>query len=431
MPDGRTLIAGGRVIDPANRLDKQTNLLLENRKVAYLGPDRPRADTVIDANGLLVTPGLIDMHVHLREPGHEEEETIASGTRAAAAGGFTSVACMANTHPPLDSEASIDFVLRQNSQFGYANVFPIGAITKGLEGKELAEMGSMVRAGAVAFSDDGNGIADTGVAFRAMQYVTMFDKVLIEHCEDPALAGGCINSGYVATVLGMPGRPGIAEQIMVYRDLKLAEAAGCRFHVAHLSTAEAVELVREAKRRNAVTVTAEAAPHHLVLTDEACKNFDPNCKVAPPLRTARDIEALKRGLADGTIDCLASDHAPHSREEKELEFLYAPFGLIGVETALGLYIKALIEPAVLDWPALIAKMTVNPARVLGIDKGHLSLGADADVTLIDPHRTWTVDVESFYSKSRNCPYHGWALQGKAVGAIVAGRIIHEEALNRQ
>jgi len=429
MSEQRILIAGGRVIDPANNTDKQANLLLETGKVAYLGPDRPQADRVIDAVGLIVTPGLIDMHVHLREPGHEDEETISSGTQAAVAGGLTSLACMANTHPPIDNEAGIEFILRQGSQFGYCNVFPIGAVTKGLQGMELAEMGNMVRAGAVAFSDDGIPIADPNVAFRAMQYLTMFDKAMIEHCEDPSLIGdGCMNSGYTATILGLSGRPAIAEQIMVYRDLKLAEAAGCRFHVCHVSTRGAVDLIRTARKNNATRITTEVTAHHLLLTDESCKGFDPNYKMAPPLRTADDINALKAGLADGTIDCLVSDHAPHSREEKELEFIYAPFGIVGLDVSVALFIKALIEPGVLDWPGLIEKMTVNPARILGIDKGTLTVGADADVTVIDPDLAWTVDVEKFYSKSRNCPYHGWELRGRPVATVVGGCIRHQQGI---
>ncbi len=426
MSDDSILISGGRVVDPANGLDGLADVLLEGGKVAAVGTDKYAADRVIDATGKLVTPGLIDMHVHLREPGHEEEETIASGTAAAVAGGFTSVACMANTHPTIDNEASIEFILRQNSQFGSCNVFPIGAATKNLEGKELAEMGNMVRAGAVAFSDDGNGIADAAVAYRAMQYLTMFDKVFIEHCEEPTLVDdGSMNSGYTATVLGMSGRPAMAEQIMAYRDIKLAQSTGCRLHIAHVSTADTVDLIRYAKKHSLADITTEVTPHHLLLTDELCKHFDPNYKVAPPLRTQNDIDALKAALADGTIDCLATDHAPHSREEKELEFLYAPCGIIGLEVAVGLYAKALIEPGVLDWPALIEKMTVNPARILGVAKGTLSVNADADVTIIDPQALWTVDTETFRSKSNNCPYNGWELRSRPVATIVGGRLQYE------
>ncbi len=427
MPDNDILITGGTIIDPANNIFKPANVLVSEGKIQYLGDDKPSASEKIDASNCYITPGLIDMHVHLREPGYEEEETIATGTQAAIAGGFTSVACMPNTHPPIDNEASVEFILRQAHQFGYCNVFPIGAITKQREGKELAEMGNMIRAGAVAFSDDGNGIADSSVAYRAMQYAAMFDKTIIEHCEDPMLIGkGCINSGEVATMLGLPSRPAIAEQIMLYRDLILSKNANCKYHAAHLSTADSVELIRQFRQSGLMNVTAEATPHHLLLTDEYCKDFDSNYKVAPPLRTKRDIKALKAGLADGTIDCLATDHAPHSREEKELEFLYAPFGIISLEIALALYIKALIDDKTLDWPMLISKMTINPAKILGIDKGSLSVGVDADITIIDPNIEWVIDVDKFYSKSRNCPYHGWAVRGKAVVTIVSGKIAYRD-----
>ncbi len=421
------LIINGTIIDPANNMFSESNIFIDNGKIQYIGSDKPSASQTINAEKCYVTPGLIDIHVHLREPGHEEEETIATGTQAAVAGGFTSLACMPNTHPPIDNEASVEFILRQTHQFGCCNVFPIGAITKQRAGKELAEMGNMIRAGAVAFSDDGNGLADSGVAYRAMQYAAMFGKTIIEHCEDPDLIGkGCINSGAIATKLGLPSRPAIAEQIMLYRDIILAKNTNCKYHVAHVSTAESVELIREFRQTSLSNITAEATPHHLLLTDEYCKDFDSNYKVAPPLRTQKDIDALKAGLADGTIDCLATDHAPHSREEKELEFLYAPFGIISLEIALPLYIKALIDDKTLDWMALISKMTINPARILGIDKGTLSIGADADITIIDPNIEWTIDVNGFYSKSRNCPYHGWNVHGKAIATIVAGQIKYQD-----
>ncbi len=423
------LLVNGTVIDPANHFHGSANVLVEHGKIAFVGSEKPRASTRIDAKGMFVLPGLIDMHVHLREPGHEEEETIATGTRAAVAGGFTSIACMPNTHPAIDNEAAVDFVLRQATYHGFCHVFPIGAITKGRAGKELAEMGTMVRAGAVAFSDDGEGVADTAVTYRAMQYATMFGKPIIQHCEDAALVGnGCMNGGGPATQLGMPGRPAIAEQIMLYRDLVLTEAAECKYHAAHLSTAGSVELIRQAKQKGIKNISAETTPHHLLLTDDCCQSFDSNFKVAPPLRTAKDIQALKAALADGTIDCLVTDHAPHSREEKELEFLYAPFGMIGLETALSLYIKALIDENVLDWPALVAKLTINPARILGLDKGTLSQDADADITLVDPEKVWTIDVDHFYSRSRNCPYHGWKVRGRVVGTLVGGQIKHDDGL---
>jgi len=428
MAGSSLLIRNGRVIDPANGMDQQANVLVCNGRIAQVGRHRVKAERVIDARGLIVCPGLIDMHTHLREPGYEEDETIATGTAAAVAGGFTSVACMPNTSPALDNEASLEFVLRQASQSGHCNVYPIGAITKGRQGKELAEIGTMVRAGAVAFSDDGTGVVDAGVMYRAMQYVTMFDKAVIQHCEERSLGpNGCMNSGYTSTVLGLPGIPAAAEQIMVYRDLVLAESIMARYHVAHVSTAAAVELIRQAKKRG-VRVSAEAAPHHLLLTDEAVRGFDTHYKVSPPLRTPKDIQALKQALADGTIDCLATDHAPHRAELKELEFLRAPFGIISLEVALPLYVKALIEPNVLSWPALIAKLTVNPAAVLQIDKGTLSESADADITLIDPEAHWRVDVSHFRSKSRNCPYHGWEVTGKVRGTIVGGRVAYDDGL---
>jgi len=428
MAGSSLLIRNGRVIDPANGMDQQANVLVCNGRIAQVGRHRVKAERVIDARGLIVCPGLIDIHTHLREPGYEEDETIATGTAAAVAGGFTSVACMPNTSPALDNEASLEFVLRQASQSGHCNVYPIGAITKGRQGKELAEIGTMVRAGAVAFSDDGTGVVDAGVMYRAMQYVTMFDKAVIQHCEERSLGpNGCMNSGYTSTVLGLPGIPAAAEQIMVYRDLVLAESIMARYHVAHVSTAAAVELIRQAKKRG-VRVSAEAAPHHLLLTDEAVRGFDTHYKVSPPLRTPKDIQALKQALADGTIDCLATDHAPHRAELKELEFLRAPFGIISLEVALPLYVKALIEPNVLSWPALIAKLTVNPAAVLQIDKGTLSESADADITLIDPEAHWRVDVSHFRSKSRNCPYHGWEVTGKVRGTIVGGRVAYDDGL---
>ena len=428
----RILLVNGFVVDPANNFQGQANVLIEEGKIAMVGKETPKADLRIEAGGLYVLPGLIDMHVHLREPGHEEEETIETGTRAAVAGGFTSVACMPNTHPAIDSEATVDFVLRQASEKGFCRVYPVGAITKNREGKELAEMGTMVRAGAVAFSDDGEGVGDTAVAYRAMQYATMFGKTIIQHCEDFSLTnGGSMNGGWTATLLGLPGRPALAEQIMLYRDLILAESTECKYHAAHVSTAASVELIREAKKKGIKNISAEATPHHLLLTDENCRNFDSNYKVAPPLRTAKDIAALKAGLADGTIDCLVTDHAPHCREEKELEFLYAPFGIIGLEVALPLYSKALIDEKVLNWMDLVAKMTINPARILGIDKGTLSVNADADVTLVDPNAPWTIDVDRFFSRSRNCPYHGWKVRGKVIGTLVAGQIRHNDGLKME
>lgn len=419
------LIKGGRIIDPAGRVDRVGDLLLENGKVARIGDEltAARAQT-IDASGLIVCPGLIDIHVHLREPGDEDEETIETGTAAAVAGGFTSVACMPNTNPPLDDEAAIEFICRQSQRAGSCNVYPIGAITKNRQGKELAEIGQMVRSGAVGFSDDGCGVANTQLMLQALNYVRMFDKAIMQHCEDPYIAGGGVmNGGATAVRLGLPGINPIAEELMLQRDLTLVRATGARYHVCHISTARSVELVRQAKA-DGLPVTAEVCAHHLVLTEEACASYDPNFKMNPPLRTQEDVNACRRGVADGTIDCLVTDHAPHGIQEKELEFPTAPFGIVGLETALPLFIRALIESKLMDWPAMIERMTVGPARVISVNKGTLAVGADADVTLIDPTCQWTIDAGQFRSKSSNTPFHGWQVTGRAVMTVVGGEIRH-------
>ncbi len=425
MTPSSILIRNGRVIDPAQQIDDVTNLLLVNGRVAALGRQAAgSADLTIDANERIVAPGLIDMHVHLREPGREEDETIESGTAAAAAGGFTAVACMPNTDPALDSDAQIEFVLRQAARVGAARVHPIGAITKGREGKELAEIGLMIKTGAVAFSDDGVGIADAAVCLRAMRYMSMFDTLFIQHCEDKSLAGkGCMNAGPVANRLGLPGIPAIAEEIMIQRDIALAAQAGVRYHVAHISTAGAVELVRQAKAAGR-SVTTEVCPHHLLLTDEACATFDTNTKMNPPLRSAKDVAACIEGVRDGTIECLITDHAPHGMESKEYEFQDAPFGIIGLETALPLFIKALIEPRVVTWPRLIALLSTRPAELLRVAGGTLKIDALADVTIIDPQVEWTIDVERMRSKSRNTPFNGWKVRGRATHTIMGGSVRH-------
>jgi len=418
------LIRGGRVIDPSQNLDETTNVLIVNGKIAALGKPAAagNADKTIDAGGLIVAPGLIDMHVHLREPGNEERETIETGTAAAAAGGFTAVACMPNTSPALDSDAQIEFVLRQAARVAHARVYPIGAITKGRAGKELAEVGLMLRAGAVAFSDDGDGIADPGVCLRAMQYLSMLDRLFIQHCEEKSLVGrGCMNAGPTATRLGLPGMPAIAEDIMVQRDITLARQAGCRYHVAHISTAGAVELVRRAKAAGQ-KVTTEVCAHHLVLTDDACVTYDPNFKMSPPLRSKNDVAACIEGVRDGTIDCLITDHAPHSHQDKEMGFQEAPFGIIGLETALPLFIEALITPKVIDWPRLIRMMSTRPAELLRVPGGTLKPESPADVTLIDPQVEWTIDAEKMRSRSRNTPFHGRRVRGRAVATIMNGEL---------
>lgn len=416
------LIRNGRVIDPAQSMDRVADVLIQGAVIAAIGDRLAAVEHVIDAAGMIVCPGLIDMHVHLREPGNEEKETIATGTAAAVAGGFTSVACMPNTNPALDTEAAIEFVYRQAARARHCNVFPIGAITKGRGGKELAEMGQMIRAGAVAFSDDGTGVADSAIMFRAMQYAHMLNKPLVQHCEDSSLAGGgCMHAGPTATRLGLPSIPAMAEDVMVQRDLILASTTGARYHVAHISTAGSVDAVRAAKARG-IRVTTEVCPHHLLLTDECCATFDTNFKMNPPLRGSADVSACLTGIADGTIDCLCTDHAPHSAEEKSLEFQNAPFGIIGLETAVPLTIKALIEPGLIDWPRWVECWTTAPARVLELNKGTLRVGVDADVTVIDPKHKWTIDAREFKSRSRNSPFAGWSVCGRAVATIVGGEI---------
>jgi len=418
---GTLLIKGGTIVDASRKLQVKSDLLIRDGKIASMGEDLGRADRTIDAGGCYVTPGLIDIHVHFREPGDEEEEDVASGSAAAVAGGFTTVCCMPNTKPPVDNEGQVEFILRESERVALANVLPVGAITKNREGKELAEMGLMLQRGAIAFSDDGNAVGDASVMRKAFQYAKMLNTVLMQHCEEPTLSGGAMNAGLVATTLGLPGVSAESEQVIIARDLILDRSIGCKYHVQHISTAGSVELVRAAKRA-AQPVTAEATPHHLLLTDECCRTYDTRYKMNPPLRTAADVAAIVAGIKDGTIDCLATDHAPHLAEEKELEFWFAPSGVLGLEPALGLYIKALIAPGHIDWLKLIELMTINPARITGLKKGTLAEGADADVTLIDPNLKWKVDVGRFRSKSRNCPFDGWELQGRAVATIVGGAV---------
>ncbi len=415
------LIKSGRVIDPANGVDKIADVAIAGGKIVKVGRISDKARKTIDAKGKIVCPGLIDLHVHCREPGHEEEETIASASAASVAGGFTTVCAMPNTHPPCDDETAIHYVIQRSIEARLTRVLPVGSITKGGDGEEMAEMGMMRQAGAVGFSDDGNGVASTAMMYRALQYAGMLDVPLMQHCQDPDLAGGVMNSGPIAVRLGLAGIAASGEQTMLRRDLELVARTGAHYHMQHVSTAGSVELLRQAKA-SGLPVTAEASPHHLLLTDAACMTYDPNCKMNPPLRSADDVQALREGVADGTIDCLASDHAPHSEEEKELEFALAPFGIISLECALPLYAKALIHTGLMDWPAMIDRMTVRPAALLDRPYGTLSPGAIADVTVIDPDKTWTVDIEAFASLSRNCPYDGWQLTGRAEVTIVDGEV---------
>ena len=374
---------------------------------------------------LLKFPGLIDMHVHLREPGRSDKETIETGTRCAARGGFTSVVCMPNTSPAADNAGSIAFIRQRAEAVACVNVFPAGAITKELKGEELAPIGSLKRAGVVAITDDGHCVQNNDLMRRAVEYAKMFNLPVMDHCQDYNLAAeGVMNEGYWSAVLGLRGWPAAAEDIIVARNILIAEMADWWVHCQHLSSARSVALVRDAKKRG-VKITAEACPHHFTLTDESCKTYDTNFKMNPPLRTERDRAALLEGLADGTIDCIGSDHAPHCNYEKEVEFDLAPFGIIGLETELALSLT-LVHRKVLTLRQLIEKFTVNPARLLRLDKGTLSPGADADVTVIDLGREWTYDVTQSASKSRNSPFHGWELKGKAVATIVAGKIVWKE-----
>jgi dihydroorotase len=413
-------IINGTILDPSRNLEHKSDLLIVDGKI-HEGAFSGSVDRTIDATGCFVTPGLIDIHVHFREPGDEEEETIASGAAAAVAGGFTTVCCMPNTKPTLDNEGQIEFVRRAAERVGLANVFPIGAITKGRAGKELAEIGSMLQRGAIAFSDDGVGVADASVMRKALQYCRMFDALIMQHCEEPALTGGAMHAGIVSTSLGLTGIPAEAEQLMIARDLLLNRVIGCRYHVQHISTAWSVELIRRAKK-DGQRVSAEVSPHHLLLTDESCRGYDTVYKMNPPLRTADDIKACIAGVRDGTIECLATDHAPHLAEEKELEFPSAPFGIIGLECALPLYIKALVEPGHISWMKLIHLMSTSPAKIVKLDRGTLQDGAIADVTVIDPEKSWKIDSAKFASKSRNCPFDGWEVKGKAIATIVGGKI---------
>ncbi len=416
------LIKNGRVIDPANGIDKKCDVLIVDGLISDVGKIDKPGQTVIDAAGKLVTPGLIDIHVHFREPGDEEEETIASGSAAAVAAGFTSVVCMPNTNPPIENETDVEYIHRKGRQARKTHVYTMGVITKKMEGVELAEMGFMAEAGAVGFSDDGNGVQNPAVMLRALKYAAMFDVVIAQHCQDNAFAGnGVMNAGFHSTILGLPGADALAEEAMLWRDIQLVKKTNVRYHAQHISTAGSVELIRAAKK-DSLPISCEVTPHHLLFTEQCCADYDTNYKVNPPLRRSQDIEALKEAIAEGLVDALVTDHAPHLQSEKELEFLAAPFGIASLECALGLYVKALLEPGILDWPGLIELMTEKPAKIIGVDKGTLTKGKQGNVTIIDPNAEYEIDVNKFRSKSRNCPYHGWQVKGRVEKTIVGGEI---------
>ncbi|HXX76437.1 MAG TPA: dihydroorotase [Nitrospiraceae bacterium] len=419
------LIRGGRVIDPG-RLNAVADVLLEGGKIAAVGRNltAPRGATIIDAKGRLVLPGFVDLHVHFREPGFEYKETIQSGAAAAVAGGFTTVCCMPNTNPVNDNQAITEFMLERAREAGLANVLPIGAITKGSEGKELAEIGDLRRAGCVAISDDGRPVMNSLVMRRAMEYAMAFDVPVVDHCEDLHLTeGGCMNEGLVSTELGLPGIPAAAEDVMVGRNVALAELTGARLHLAHISTEGSVRMVREAKSRG-IKVTAEACPHHFTITEEVVRGYNTHAKMNPPLRTWKDVQAIKGGLRDGTIDAIATDHAPHATQEKQQGFTDAPFGIVGLETAWPLTL-ALVEEGILSLEAAVEKLSTAPAKAFGLSKGTLVVGADADVVVADPQEPWEVDPAKFRSKSRNTPFAGWKVKGRIKTTIVGGRVVFE------
>ncbi|MBI4795625.1 MAG: dihydroorotase [Deltaproteobacteria bacterium] len=422
------LIKGGLVVDPSRHLEDPLDLLVERGKIVALEPPGQIPDAgrrVISAPGLVVAPGLVDMHVHLREPGEEYKETICTGTRAAVKGGFTAVAAMPNTKPVNDTAAVTRLILDQAKTAGNARVYPVGAISVGSRGQALSEYGDLRVAGAVALSDDGRPVSNAMLMRRALEYARTFDLPVIAHCEDLDLsAEGAMHEGVVSLQLGLKGIPAAAEEVMVYRDLTLASLTGARLHIAHVSTGGSVAIIRLAKAMG-LPVTAETAPHYFSLTEEAVLGYNTHAKVNPPLRTEMDVKAIKEGLRDGTLDAIACDHAPHSSLEKEVEFAAAAFGLIGLETSLGLTLK-LVHTGELSLIQAIEALSTNPARILGVAGGTLAVGAPADITVINLNREWTVDVNTFASKSRNCPFDGWTLKGKAVMTIVGGRVVWEE-----
>jgi dihydroorotase len=426
------LLQGGRVIDPSREIDAVGDVLIQDGKIAAVGRggglSGPDGATVRNVSGKVVAPGLVDLHVHLREPGNEDEETVASGARAAAAGGFTAICAMPNTDPVTDNQAAVGFVVRQSGRAGLTRVHPIGAISIGQKGERLAEFGEMVSAGAVAVSDDGKPVVSSHLMRTALEYARTFGIPVADHCEEPSLAtGGVMHEGLVSTRLGLKGIPSAAEEIMVARDVLLAELTGGHVHLCHMSTRGSVAIIREAKERG-IQVTAEVTPHHLTLTDHACEEYDTHAKMNPPLRESADVAALRGALKDGVIDCIASDHAPHAYDEKEAAFDDAPFGIVGLETAFAVAHTELVCGGVFTLPELIRRMSTEPARVFHLPGGGgtLAPGAVADIVVLDPTAKWTVDPGVFHSKSHNTPFTGRPLTGRAILTIVAGTIVHEQ-----
>ncbi len=423
------LIKNGRVIDPGSNLDETLDILVTGGKIIYIdrniSPSTTKGDLrIIDATNKWVVPGLIDMHVHFREPGEEYKETISSGSSAAVAGGFTSVACMPNTNPVNDCAAVTEFILEKAKECGLCNVYPVGAVSKGLRGEVLAETGELFEAGAVAVTDDGYPVRTSQLMRRILEYSKIFGFPVISHAEDLSLSeGGVINEGAISTRLGLKGIPKASEEIAIYRDIALAALTDGKLHIAHVSTAGSVQLIREAKKAG-IQVTAETAPHYFSLTDKSLTTYDTNYKMNPPLREKKDVEAIKEGLSDGTLDAIATDHAPHSSIEKDIEFDYAANGVIGLESSLPVSLR-LVWEGVLTPLELVRKLSTNPANILGIPGGRLGNNVKADITIIDPDLEYTLDVNRFYSKSRNCPFHGWKVRGKVCFTIKEGRVVYE------
>ncbi len=418
------LLRNGRIIDPANRRDEVADLAVKEGRIVDPASLAGVEHEVIDATGLVVAPGLIDLHVHFREPGQSAKETIATGARAAAAGGFSTVVCMPNTSPSIDNASVVNWVQDKARDEAIINVLVSGALTKGIAGEELAPIGAMAKAGIVALTDDGHCIQNHELMRRALEYARMFDLPVMDHCQDYNLVGkGVMNEGYWSTALGLPGWPSLGEEIIVQRNALLAESTGTPIHCQHLSAGGSVPILRAARERG-VPLTGEICPHHIALTDASVASFDTNFKMNPPLRTERDVEALIEGVADGTITILASDHAPHCDFEKEVEFDQAPFGILALETELGLFLDILVHKRkAISLSRLIELYTINPARLIRSDRGTLSIGAVADITLINPDLEWTVDKEASFSRSRNTPFHGWELKGRAVRTIVGGKSV--------
>ncbi len=420
------LIKNGHLIDPASGKEGSFDLLIEKGRIARVGKklSAPKTAEVVDARGAIVAPGFVDMHVHLREPGQEYKETIASGTKAAAAGGFTSICCMANTKPVNDNASVTQSILESVRRSACVNVFPIGAVTKNLEGREMAEIAELKEAGCVALSDDGHTVKNAGLYRKAMEYAKSFGLPVISHalCSD-LMGKGVMNEGFVSTELGLAGIPHEAEDIIISRDIALAALTDCEVHIAHVSTARGVELLREAKKKK-WPVTVEVTPHHFSLTDQACRSYDPNTKMAPPLRTPADIKAIEKALSDGSIDAIATDHAPHAVSDKEVDFEEAPFGIIGLETALALSLR-LVHRGILDLKRLLELMSYSPAKIMKLDRGSLQEGAFADVVIFDPQLQWTYEVSKSFSKSRNSPFDGEKLEGGVLKTFVAGKLVYQ------